>query len=261
MKNFFKGFVVGIGKIIPGVSGAIIAMSMGIYDKSINYICSFKNNKKESIRYLFPIGLGVILSIIFFSKVISFCLNKFYLVTMLFFIGLIIGGIPLVVNKVKKKDYYITIVTLILFFLISISNVNNIYVVKNSIMDIFIFSISGIIEAIGTIVPGISSTALLMIIGTYDLIINAIGNFSDVGIIIPFVLGFCFSMFAIIKIINYLFKKSEDKVYAFVLGVLLSSIILLIIKSFKYSVSIFELLIGIVFMIIGIFISNILKEK
>ena len=46
MKNFIKGFIVGIGKIIPGVSGAMLAISMGIYDKSIEYICNFKNNKK-----------------------------------------------------------------------------------------------------------------------------------------------------------------------------------------------------------------------
>ena len=122
MINFFKGFVVGIGKIIPGVSGAMLAISMGIYDKDSFYICNFKNNKKESIKFLFPIGLGVILSIIFFSRIISFCLDKFYLVTMLFFVGLIIGGVPVVVSKVNKKDYYISIISFILFFVSQFNN-------------------------------------------------------------------------------------------------------------------------------------------
>ena len=139
MKNFFKGFIVGIGKIIPGVSGAMLAISMGIYDKALNYICSFNSNKKESIKYLFPIGLGIILSIIFFSRIISLFLDRFYLITMLFFVGLIIGGVPMIVCGVKKKDYYISIISFIIFFLISIFNLDNVYVNSGGIIDFFVF--------------------------------------------------------------------------------------------------------------------------
>ena len=89
MINFIKGFIIGIGKIIPGVSGAMLATIMGVYDKAIFYICNFKNNIKAAIKYLFPIGIGVIVSIILFSKIISLCLDKYYVITMLFFIGLI----------------------------------------------------------------------------------------------------------------------------------------------------------------------------
>ena len=261
MKNFFKGFVIGIGKIIPGVSGAMLAISMGIYDKAIDYICNFKNNKKESIKYLFPIGLGVILSIVFFSKVISLALNSFYLITMLFFIGLIIGGVPMVINKVKKKDYYISVISFIIFFFISISNIDNMYFFKNNIFDFVTFFISGIAEAIGTVVPGVSSTALLMIMGTYNSVIGAIGNLDNVKILIPFAIGLCIGLLIVIRIINFLFNKCEDKVYAFVLGVLLSSVVLLVVQAFRSEVNVISLVIGIVFMIVGIFISSLLKEK
>lgn len=261
MKNFFKGFVVGIGKIIPGVSGAMLAISMGIYDRAIEYVCNFKNNKKESIKYLTPIGLGVVLSIIFFSRIISLCLDKFYLITMLFFIGLIIGGVPMVVNKVKKKDCYISFISFIIFFLISISNIDNVYVLKDSFIDFIVFFLSGIIEAIGTVVPGISSTALLMVMGTYNTVISSIGNLSDIMVLIPFGIGLIIGLIVIVKIIDYLFKRCEDKVYAFVLGVLLSCIVLMIVKSFNYSFSVIELIIGLVVMVFGIFISNLLKEK
>ena len=89
MINFVKGFIIGIGKIIPGVSGAMLAISLGVYDKAIYYICNFKNDIKNSFKYLFPLGVGIIISIVLFSKVISLCLNKYYVITMLFFIGLI----------------------------------------------------------------------------------------------------------------------------------------------------------------------------
>lgn len=261
MKNFFKGFIVGIGKIIPGVSGAMLAISMGIYDKAIDCICNFKDNKKESIKYLFPIGVGVILSIVFFSRVISWSLARYYLVTMLFFIGLIIGGVPSISNKINKKDYYIVIISFVIFFCLAISSIDNVYIVKNNIFDYVIFFLSGFVDAIGTVVPGVSSTALLMIMGTYNNVISAIGNFDNIQILIPFGIGMIIGLLITVRTINYLFKKYENKVYAFILGVLLSNIVLLIVKSLKYGVNIIAFIVGIVFMIFAIFISLLLEEK
>lgn len=261
MKNFFKGLIIGIGKIIPGVSGAMLAISMGVYDKALNYICNFRCNKKESIKYLFPIGLGIILSIIFFSKIISISLDRFYLITMLFFIGLIIGGVPSIYRKVNKKDYYITIIAFIIFFLISIGGIANNYVIKNNIYDFIIFFVSGIVEAMGSVVPGISGTALLMIIGTYDDVITAIGNLNNLKVIIPFCIGLFIGLIVVVKIVDYLFRKCENKVYAFVFGVLLSSTVLLIVQAFKNDFKMIHFVIGLVFMVIGIVISNLLEDK
>lgn len=261
MINFVKGFIIGIGKIIPGVSGAMLATIMGVYDKSIFYICNFKSNIKEGIRYLFPIGVGIVLSIILFSKIISMCLNKYYFITMLFFVGLIIGGFPFVINKVKKKDYFISVVSFSLFFLISVFNINNSYVLRNNFIDTVIYFFSGGIEAIGTIVPGVSGTALLMIVGTYDSIVYSIGNLTNFKIIFPFIIGIILFILLFVKLVDYLFRKYNDKMYAFILGVLVSSTVLLVIQVFKDKVIFLDVLIGIVFMFIGIFISSLFKEK
>lgn len=268
MKNFFKGFIIGIGKIIPGVSGAMLAIIMGVYDKALFYLNNFKDNKKEGFKYLLPIGIGIIIAIIFFSKIIHLLLSKYYLMTMLFFIGLIVGGIPFTMKKVDKKEYYVTIITFILFFLISITNINNSYVIRNDIVDMIIFMLSGILEAFGTVVPGISSTALLLIMGTYNVIIYSIGNIMDFSlflfnlkILIPFTFGLIIGIIILIKIVNIVFKKYQNKMYAFILGVLFSSIVLLIIKAFSKEVNGLSLLGGILFMILGIFISSLMEEK
>lgn len=268
MKNFLKGFIIGIGKIIPGVSGAVLALLLGVYDKSINYINNFHKNKKESIKYLLPLGVGIILSIITFSKIITFALGKYYLITMLLFIGLIIGGIPPIINKTEKKDNYIVVISFIIFFLISITSINNTYIIKNNIIDIIIYFISGLLEALGTVVPGISSAALLMIVGTYDIIISSVGSItnlsmitSNLKIMLPFGIGLIFGIIIMIKIIDYLFKKYHNKVYSFVSGVLLSSIVLLIIKSFKDKINFIELVIGLISLIVGIILSSLLEEK
>lgn len=261
MLNFFKGFIIGIGKIIPGVSGAMLAAIMGVYDKALYYICNFRKNIKESIKYLSPIAVGILLSIILFSKVISICLDKYYVITMFFFIGLVIGGLPFIINKINKKDYSITIVSFSIFFFLSIFNINNNYTPQNNFIDIIIYILSGLLEAIGTIVPGVSSAALLMIVGTYDQIVYSIGNITNIKLIITFSISTIIFILLLMKIVEYLFRKYNNKMYSFVLGVLLSSIILLIIQVFKNKVSIITLSIGLMFMILGIIIANLFKEK
>lgn len=261
MINFFKGFVIGIGKIIPGVSGAMLAIILGVYDKAIFYICDFRNNIKKSICYLMPIGVGIVVSIAIFSRIISYFLDSYYVITMLFFVGLIVGGVPSVMEKVKNSDYFVSVIGFVIFFVISIIGGTNEYVLRNNFVDgIMLFS-SGIIEAISSIVPGISGTALLMVMGTYNIIIFSLGNMVNLKIMIIFVIGILVGTFLTIKVINYLFKCYNDKMYALILGFLMASIVLIVIQTFRGGASIYELVIGIVFMIIGIFISNVFKEK
>lgn len=263
MKNILKGFIIGIGKIIPGVSGAMLAITLGVYDKALYYITNFFKNKKESIKYLLPLGIGILLSIIIFSKVINYTLNKEYTITMLFFIGLLLGGLPGLINKVEKKDYYIVIISFIFFFILSITNRSSNYIIQNNFIDHIILFISGIVEAISTIVPGISGTAMLMIIGTYNIVIESLSNvftISSIKILLPLAIGIIIGIIITVKIINYLFKKYNNKVYAFILGVFLSSMILLIIKTFTEPVTIPILIIGIIFLLLGIVISTILEK-
>ena len=87
-----KGIIIGIGKIIPGVSGSMLAISMGIYQKLIDSVNNIFKYPKENFKFLFKITIGVIISIVFFSNIILNSLNKYYIITMFFFIGLIIGG-------------------------------------------------------------------------------------------------------------------------------------------------------------------------
>ena len=91
---FFKGIIVGIGKIIPGVSGSMLATLLHIYEDSIYAINHIKEDVRKSIFYLFPIGCGVFLAVLFFSNIVLFFLNHFYVFTMFFFLGLILGTVP-----------------------------------------------------------------------------------------------------------------------------------------------------------------------
>lgn len=259
-----KGFIIGIAKVIPGVSGAVLAISMGLYDKAINAITEFFNNPKKNIAFLLPISIGIILAMIIGSNIVIDALENYYLITMLFFVGLIIGSIPTIYKKINKtkSGVIITIISFLAMFLISISNINNNYIEKNNFIDYIIYFMSGIIDAVGTVVPGVSSTALLMIMGTYDAILTAISNItlinlflSNIKVILFYSIGMFIGIILVTILINYLFKKYNDKTYSAIFGIIISSILLLLIKSFNDIILLKDLVIGIILLFIGIVIS------
>ena len=96
-----KGMIIGVANIIPGVSGGTLMIILGLYEEIINTISHFFKNIKKSLKFIIPLGIGMILSILILSKVISVCLDKYPFPTTIFFVGLIVGGLPLLWNKSK----------------------------------------------------------------------------------------------------------------------------------------------------------------
>jgi len=259
---FIKGLIIGIGKIIPGVSGAVLAIILNVYDEGLNRIVNIFNDFRKNIFYLISIGLGICVGIVLFSNVINYFLGNYYVITMLFFVGLILGGILNILKEVDKRDYIYVIVTILFFCIISFFNINNDYIIKNNFYDYVMFYIGGVIEVCGTVIPGVSSTALLLILGIYDDVIVSIGNISNFlfnyRVLFPFGLGIICSFYFVVKFISICLNKHKKKTYSVILGLVISSVIVLVVKIFFNSVLIFELIIGLIFMIIGIVISNLL---
>ncbi len=262
----FKGIVVGLGKIIPGVSGAMLAITLGIYDKCVYAISNFTKNIKANMNLLFYIGIGIILSIGLFSNVVIFLLNKYYFITMCFFIGLIIGGFPKLYSTSKvnvKKISNILVIAISFIIIILLNSFNPSHTVKMEANFITLIGI-GFLESFAMIVPGISGTALLMLVGYYDLVIlrfsqifNIIEIFETFKFFIPFGLGMLVGVLIMSKIINTCFKKYPIKTYCVIFGLILSSIYILVIGLFKITFN-FSLITGILSMLIGIMLSYIL---
>ena len=263
-----KGFIIGIAKIIPGVSGAMLAISMGLYEKMIEAISNFFINPIKNLKILFPVGIGVILAVILGSKVVIYLINNYYLSTMLLFIGLIIGGIPLIFKNIKIKEinykHYIIFLTSFCFvFLISLVGVQNYFIdYQNGFVEKIIFFVIGVIDATTMVIPGISGTAVMMLLGCYDILLSLMSSLTDfqnilfnITLIIPYMLGVGICILLLSKLMNYLFQKKEQIIYSSILGFSLSSIILLLFEVFNKPYSIFEILIAIHLLIIGFLIS------
>ena len=258
-----KGIIIGIGKIIPGVSGSMLAISMGIYQKLIDSINNFFKYPKENFKFLFKITIGVIISMVFFSNVILSLLNKYYLITIFFFIGLIIGGFEDLKQNTNKKYNYITIVSFILITLLGFLNINNEVNITNSLLNSIYFIFIGFIDALTMVVPGISGTATLMMLGAYEKVIEMysnIFNFSilvdNLKILIPYIIGIVIGILGTVKLMQFLFNNYKEKTYSVILGFSISTIFLMFIKCINTFYTLPQLIISFILLFLGIFITK-----
>ena len=265
LKLFIKGLIVGIGKIIPGVSGSLLAISLNIYNRAIMAITNFFDNTIENLNFLFTLLLGIIVGIIIFSKIILYFITNYYAITISLFIGLIIGGLLIFKSNCtwNRKNLFILCITFIIFMIFTNLSHSSKYVMLGNSIDYLIFFISGMIDAFASIVPGVSGTALLMSIGVYENIISAIGNITNINllmtntrILIPFGLGMTIGFILLSILISYLLRKYHSEMMAFILGVSIGSIVLLIISIFRSNYTYIELILCFLFMNIGIFIGR-----
>ena len=258
MINFLSGIVIGLAFIIPGVSGGTLMVMMNLYDRAVNSIVNYTKDIKKNTIFLGTIGLGVATGILLFSKILHYLLNNYECPTKLVFIGLIVGGIPATYKTIKSKkgtklNYKITLLTLLisigLFFfekyLFDFSLEGDL--IKGSI-PLFGIIIAGFLYASGKIIPGISGTALLMLIGMYNYLINILADInhfqvSYLKVLIPFFISFIISALILFKMINYFLEKHYSKTYSAILGFILGSIIY-VLPSFYVNIS--ELLLSII---------------
>ena len=262
-----KGIIIGIGKIIPGVSGSMLAISLGIYQRLINSINDLFKSPKENIIFLTKVSIGIIISIVFFSKIIINCLNNYFFITIFFFVGLILGSFNDIKDNIVKKNNYITIITCIVVISLGFININNEINIENNILNFIYFIFIGFIDALTTIIPGISGTATLMMLGAYTKVINMFSTLFDLNcfvkntlIIIPFIIGFIIGIILTSKLVAYLFKNYKSKTYNFILGFSIATVILMLIKSFNHFFTIKDLIIGICFFIIGLFTTKKINQ-
>ncbi len=256
--NFLKGILIGIGAVAPGVSGGSLAVILGIYEKITDFISNFFGSFRKNFMFFLPIGLGGIVGVLGFSKIIEYLFKNYNLQVKYLFIGLIAGTLPSVFNQANKKGFkkiYILPFILSLIFTMSFSILDNL--AQNSFMQAspsFLSLIGyGTILGFGTIIPGISASIILIFLGAYETIISSISNI-NIAILIPVGIGFVLSIILFAKLINFLFKKAYGYTYYAILGFVIGSLSQ-IFPGFKFN---FEHLISLLILVIGLFLTYFL---
>ncbi len=258
-----KGFFMGIANIIPGVSGGTLAITMGIYERLIEAISHFFGKLKENILFLIPIGIGAVLSILLGSKVIAYSLEEYPLPTILFFAGLILGGIPMLYKKIKGNFDLKNIIIFILTFafvigIMFLKSSKDVSFENMNIISYLLLFIVGVVAAATMIIPGISGSFMLMVMGYYKPILNTINDltsfnniFENILILIPFGIGVLVGFVLIAKILEYLFKKFEVPTYFGIIGFVLSSLIGIFVQTEGLMFVPMQIIVGIILFAIG----------
>lgn len=296
---FIKGIFLGIANIIPGVSGGTIAVVLRIFDQMIDAINNFLKNPKKHINFLAPLMLGAGVGILMFSKILEFALEKYSTPTSMFFVGLVVGSIPLIYNQAKKKTvtpvcYIATLVSFIIVVVMSLmsepstSSITDIVVTPVFLMQVFI---SCIIASSAMIIPGISGSFVMILLGIYNIILVSISGLVDaiiegIQIIISngfldgishiiksnsFIIilvggvGIVLGVIIVSKLIEILLENAFSMTYFTILGLILGSVFSILKDPMTYSsypdgVPIIITIISAIMSIIGFIIAYKLSE-
>lgn len=276
IKKILQGMVVGIANIIPGVSGGTMMVAMGLYDKLIHAITHLKSEFKESMKLLLPIFVGAGLAIVALSRLFEFLLEVYPIQTNFAFCGLIAGSLPFIVKKVKGHAVSTgKIIAFVVFFAIVVlmavmgETGGNAADVSFNLINVIKLLLVGIIAAATMVVPGVSGSMMLMLLGYYDTILRTINNFIDAlvafdiqgmivqcGILVPFGIGVVLGIFLIAKLIEFIFSKAEIHAYYAILGLIIASPIAILLKTDWSGFSVLTLIMGLITFAAGWFVAS-----
>lgn len=294
MKEFFYrmacGVIIGIGCVLPGVSGGIMAVSMGLYERMVAAISGFFRAVKKNIVFLLPLGIGGGVGILLTSNVLKLVIERYEGVLLALFAGLVIGSIPGLVDEARgpeKRKFRVRDgaamfcgLAFVLLFALAESGVTTNE--RTGELNIVTALIAGGVLSVGTVLPGISSSFLLIYIGLYGGVLNALAGIFDLrtlfseGLmaamtelsrqIVPLIfmtIGFALVALALVLLVNRALKKHHTISYYAIIGFVVGSIALIlpsIIGGFSW-LSIPFFLVGVGVCLLQFFLKRRMAKK
>ena len=241
ISKMIKGIVIALGFILPGISGGVLAAILGIYERIIRFLAHPFKQLKEDILYFLPVAIGMLLGIGLFSYPIEYLLEHYQVYVLWSFAGAIIGTVPSLVkeaNRESERDK----VDLIWFwatFIISGISLYSLNFVVGSLSATFLnFILAGALLALGILVPGLSPSNLLLILGLYSPMLTGFKTFDLFGTFLPIGIGAALTFVAFSKFMDYALRVYHSRVYHFIIGIVLSSTLLILIPNSGSSESI-----------------------
>jgi len=226
MERFLKGIIVGLGGVAPGLSGSVLLIIFGLYQKTLDALGSLLGNFRKNVRFLLPLVAGMFLGVLLFSKLIDFLLGRYEVPTRFCFLGLIAGTLPMVWREVKKNG---------------ISRLHYLLIALSAGLGLWFFTANpdafaqitdptllhcillGVAVAATAIIPGVDPAVFLSTLGFYEMYVKALANL-ELQILLPMVLGLAAGAVGISFAMSRLFRRFYTGTYCVIFGVFLSMI-------------------------------------
>jgi len=221
-----KGIIAGIGGVAPGLSGSVLLIIFGLYQKTLEALGTLLTDLRKNIRFLLPLVAGMFVGVLLFSRVIDFCLTGFEMPTRFCFLGLILGTLPMVWKEVRKEGFspkYYLLILLAAAFGIWFFTVNPNAFPQITEPTLLQSVLLGVAVAATAIIPGVDPAVFLSTLGFYEMYVHALAAL-ELSILLPMVLGLALGAVAISFCMSLLFRKFYTATFSVIFGIFLSMI-------------------------------------
>lgn len=232
--RLIKGIIIALGFILPGVSGGVLASILGLYKRLIGFLAHIKKDFMENLLFFLPVAIGGILGIALFSAPLDYLLKHHQIPVLWAFTGTIVGTLPTLWKEAEEKskrdtyDWIWLIATFVISGLLLYFLNDLIGTIPPSFAS---FTLAGSLIALGILVPGLSPSNLLIIIGLYQPMLTGFKQFNLIGVFLPIFLGMALSIILFSKAMDHALQHHHSRVYHFILGLVVSSTLLIIIPN------------------------------
>ncbi|HHU98302.1 MAG: DUF368 domain-containing protein [Bacteroidales bacterium] len=222
--RLLKGTLVGIGAILPGLSGGVLAVIFGLYEPLLKFLADLKKDFVKNVLFFIPVIIGVAFGIFLFAIVVEKAFGRYAAIFVCLFIGFVIGTFPSLYKTAGKKgrstkDMVILIISALAIFTLMLVGEQQLV---NVTPDIPVWFGSGALIGLGLIVPGMSPSNFLIYFGLYDKMAAGINSF-DMAVVIPLTAGVIVCVLLFAKLASFLFRKYYSGMYHFILGMVVGS--------------------------------------
>lgn len=220
MRFLVSGFLIGLANLIPGVSGGTVAVLTGIYERLITTISSLFSfrAKREDMLFLLLVAGGMAIAIFTGSGGMEFLLHSQRFATYAIFFGLILGSLPSLFRRLKR------VMTLPVFIGLALVMVPQIFSIRTSLgISPITLGLGGVAAACAMILPGLSGSLLLLILGLYDVVITAVSGL-NLKVLTPFGIGVIVGITFFVKLVDFAFKRFRDWMDNFIVGLVVGSL-------------------------------------
>jgi putative membrane protein len=223
--RLIKGALVGIGAIVPGLSGGVIAVVFGIYEPLMRFLGNLRVKFIKNVIFFLPIGIGGVLGVVGFSAVVDYAFTHFAAQFTWLFIGFISGTFPSLYKTSGKEGrkpwHWLLLLGMAVgtfYYMFWMETIRNVTLTPN----IWLWLLSGLLMGLGLVVPGMSPSNFLIYLGLYQPMASGIRQF-DLGVIIPIIVGVVICILIFAKLISWLFNKAYPVMYHLILGIVVGS--------------------------------------
>lgn len=226
MERFLKGIIVGLGGVAPGLSGSVLLIIFGLYQKTLDALGSLLRDLKKNLRFLLPLVAGMFVGVLLFSKLIDFLLESYEMPTRFCFLGLILGTVPMVWKEVRKegfskKHYAVILLAAAIGTWMFTVNADGFPQVTDPTLAQKL--LLGVAVAATAIIPGVDPAVFLSSLGFYEMYVGALADL-NLDILLPMVIGLAVGAVGISFAMSVLFKRFYTVTFSVIFGIFLSMI-------------------------------------